>query len=80
MGKIWPPMRNRRCSNCGHEFALWCGMTFKHTTARWMTFAFKTLAAVVVMLVLVDAITAVKNPDRSVMLAIFDWIESLVKK
>ena len=30
-----PKMKNRRCSNCGHEFALWLhGVPLRHSVAK----------------------------------------------
>lgn len=66
MGRIRPRMRNRRCSNCGHEFAVWIGHSaFKHKTARRIVFLSTVAATIPAVLLCVDLYRLAANPGTS---------------
>jgi hypothetical protein len=72
MNRIRPRMRNRRCSNCGHEFALWFHrFSFKHRTAHQIVFLYTVLWLLLVVCVCVDLYTMTVNPDDSVLLGLY---------
>lgn len=72
MNRIRPRMRNRRCSNCGHEFALWFHrFSFKHRTAHQIVFLYTVLWLLLVVCVFVDLYTMTVNPDDSVLLGLY---------
>ena len=78
MNRIRPRMRNRRCSNCGHEFALWFHrFTFRHRTAHNIVFAYLVLCFLLVVCVLVDLYTMTVDPDESVLLRLFHSLAAL---
>lgn len=55
MNHIHPRMSNRRCSVCGHEFALWfkC-LSLKHRTAHNIVFLSHVLLCLLAVCVAVD--------------------------
>lgn len=78
MGHIRPRMRNRRCSNCGHEFAVWIGhTTFKHSTAHRIVFLYIVVVAIAAILLCVDLYRLSTYPTSSWMHRGADAIRSL---
>ncbi len=66
MGRVRPRFKNRRCSNCGHEYAVWFGaLAVKHSTGRRIVFLYLCLVSVVAILLLTDLYQLAVNPDAS---------------
>ena len=68
MSRIRPRMRNRRCSNCGHEFAYWCHrFCLRHGFAKKIVFLYQSLLWLLVVCIAVDIYRWTTNPDTSVL-------------
>ena len=65
MRRIRPRFKNRRCSNCGQEFAVWCGVPMKHTTGRKLAFLYVMLVVVLAILLCADLYRLYANPSKS---------------
>ena len=77
MNRIHPRMRNRRCSVCGHEFALWFHrLCFRHKTAQRIVFLYQFLFWLLLVLLAVDLASLYYNPDASYLRRAFFYIRS----
>ena len=76
MRRLPPRFKNRRCSNCGHEFAVWCGIPMKHGTGRKLAFLYVVLIVVCAILLCSDLYRLRTNPDKSWFLRGIDAIRN----
>lgn len=59
MGGIRPKMRNRRCSGCGWEYAVWLGfLSMRHESARRVVFCCVVFWTAVAMLVITHVVSS----------------------
>ena len=65
MGRVRPRFKNRRCSNCGHEFAVWYGVPMKHTAGKRIVFLCMMIWAFLAVLVGTDLFRLCVNPRTS---------------
>ena len=71
MRRLRPRFKNRRCSSCGHEFAVWCGFAMRHTTGRKVAFFYVVLMTLLTILLCVDLYRLRARPETS-------WIHKTV--
>ena len=66
MRRIRPRFKNRRCSNCGHEFAVWMRVfSMKHRTGQKIVFLYLVLLAALVVLLAGDLYRWYARPNTS---------------
>ncbi len=65
MGRVRPRFKNRRCSNCGHEFAVWYGVSMKHAAGKRIVFLCMVVWAFLLVLVGTDLFRLCVNPRTS---------------
>ena len=66
MRRVRPRFKNRRCSNCGHEFAVWFRIfCMKHRTGQKIVFLYLILLAALVVLLAGDLYRCYARPETS---------------
>ena len=66
MRRVRPRFKNRRCSNCGHEFAVWMRVfSMKHRTGQKIVFFYIVILAALVVLLATDLYRWYDLPDSS---------------
>lgn len=79
MGHIHPRMRNRRCSNCGHEFCLWFHRyPFKYKRARMIVLLWNAAVWVAGILLVTDLYKLIANPSHSALYLLYQFLHSLI--
>lgn len=79
MRHIRPRMRNRRCSDCGHEFALWYHrFTYRHSTAHSIIFIWNVVVWCLIILLLVDIYRMTIDPQSSILYILYSVLRNLI--
>ena len=78
MMRVRPHFKNRRCSNCGHEFAVWMGVfSLKHKTGHKIAFLYLVLLAVLAVLAASDLYRWKTHPDTSCLRSGYNAVRAL---